>query len=746
MDKFIFFVALMVCLSLSNILGQPIQLLDQKAETPIINASYQYGNQQGISDNKGNIAINYEPNSSLELSHIYYGFISFKPSEVEAILKQGKYLWQNREYELQPVSIIAFHQPIADSLSVLFNNQNRMSHDASALLAQMPEIALIRKSRNYGFDPVLRGFKYDQLNIVMDGAQSANAACPNRMDPPSSQMPVNMLSQISILKGPYSLRYGNAFGGTINFQTTPPRFGTDQAVSGRLSGTYESNGSIYRSEGLIGFNGKSHDIKVYGSLSTGDNYEDGNGHEVLSSFSRNNIGTSMAFKLNHQQDIRLNVSHNYAKDVDFPALPMDLRKDDTWLGSLHHSIRFNKRLIKWTTSIYSTYVDHLMDNFNKNINPRMVDAETAAKTYNYGGRTEGQWLFGSHQLYAGLDFRADKAEGERSRHFLMGPNRGRTVYDNVWQDAYINKASVFAEFQQVQDKWRLVYSARVEYNNADADKPDTNFSSHYNHLSSNTINPAISFGIKRQLNSRLSAELWLGHAERSGSLSERYINFLPVGVDPYEMLGNPDLDSEKNNQVDLSLNYKSGTSNIQITGFMALMNDYISSEIREDISPKMPSSPGVRQFTNIDEARLMGFEAVWLQQLPAKLQHRLSVAYTYGKNNETDEALPEIAPMDFRYLLSGYYLDGKMRPELSLRHVLKQNRIAESFGETKTPAFTLVDVSMNYAINQHLELTASANNLFDETYYEHLTRSVKGSSQAIYAPGRSFVFTIVSKL
>ncbi len=738
--------ALMLCLSFTKSSGQSIQLLDKNLQTPIVNANYQYGKQQGISDQEGIITLIYDANSVLIISHVNYGIIHLSSTDVESLIKKKEFQWQNHEYELHPVSIIALHQANTDSLSILFNNQNRMSHDASALLGQMPEIALIRKSGNYGFDPVLRGFKYDRLNIVLDGVQSANAACPNRMDPPSSQMPVNMLSQISILKGPYSLRYGNAFGGTINFKTDQPDFESEKSIKGRLSGSYESNGVIYRSEGLFGFNGQSHDIKVYGSHSSGDNYKDGDGNTVLSSFSRNNIGTSMAFRAGTNQVLRLNASHNYASDVDFPALPMDLRKDDTWLGSLHHSIRFKKKLKEWNTSIYLTYVDHLMDNFNKKLDPRMVNAETAAKTYNYGGRTEGHWLFDTNQLYAGIDFRADKAEGERSRHFLMGPNMGNTVYDNVWQDAFINKASAFAEFTQSLDKWNLVYSARIEYNKADADDPDANFSSFYNELSSTTINPAISFGATHRLGSKFSAELWLGHAHRSGSLTERYINFLPVGVDPYEMLGNPELGSEQNNQVDLSFSYGDHSSKIKITGFIALMNNYISSEIRDDISPKMPGSPGVRQFINIDNARLAGFEAVWLQKLPARLRHRFSIAYTYGKNDDTDEALPEIPPLDLRYLLGGHYFNNKLSPEVSIRHVLEQNRIARSFGETRTPSFTVLDLSLNYSVNQHLELSASVNNLFDESYYEHLTRSVKGTDQAIYAPGQSFLFTLVAKL
>jgi len=160
----------------------------------------------------------------------------------------------------------------------------------------------------------------------------------------------------------------------------------------------------------------------------------------------------------------------------------------------------------------------------------------------------------------------------------------------------------------------------------------------------------------------------------------------------------------------------------------------------------MPTSPGVRQFINIDKARLAGFEAVWLQKLPAHLNHRLSIAYTNGKNIDTDEALPEIPPMDLRYAINGSYIKNKLQPELVVRHVWKQDRIAESFGETKTPSFSLLDLSVNYMINSHFEVNAAVNNLLDETYYEHLTRSVKGSNQAINAPGRNMILTLVAKL
>ena len=109
------------------------------------------------------------------------------------------------------------------------------------------------------FDPVLRGFKYDQINVVYDGGQSATAACPNLMDPFTSQMPPNMIRRIEILTGPHALRYGCSFGATINFIPVSPRFSDEHRVYGRISGGYESNGNVIRSEGDLG----KDDLKDY---------------------------------------------------------------------------------------------------------------------------------------------------------------------------------------------------------------------------------------------------------------------------------------------------------------------------------------------------------------------------------------------------------------------------------------------------------------------------------------------------
>jgi len=146
---------------------------------------------------------------------------------------------------------------------------------------------------------------------------------------------------------------------------------------------------------------------------------------------------------------------------------------------------------------------------------------------------------------------------------------------------------------------------------------------------------------------------------------------------------------------------------------------------------------------NINHARISGFEMSWQQQLNRQVQHIAELAYTHGQNTATDEALPEIPPMEFRYQLIGSFMKERLRAELNLRHAFEQNRIAQSYGETKTPAFTLADLKTSFTITKQLSTSAAVHNLLDEAYYEHLSRSVRSvESRPIYSPGRSFYLSL----
>lgn len=720
-----------------------IQLQNQHTNEPIGYAHFRYLNQSGFSSAEGIISINFQEGAKLFLSHINYGKIEIASDRVTEAIKSGVLKLPMSYISLLPVTVINRKGRNSENHIMEVRNSDKLSHDAGDFLSQSAFIGGIRKSGSYGFDPVLRGFKYDQINIVMDNGLSATAACPNRMDPPVSQIPLNMIDQVEITKGPHSLRYGNAFGGSIHFKSVPASFSETIDPFGRVSGSVESNGNIYRTEALVGAKGKFYNFALSAAYSEGDNYEDGNGNKVLSGFNRRNLGASSVFKLSEQQSIKLVANNNFAKNVDFPALSMDLRKDDTWLVNVQHKIHFqNTGITSLSTSVYGSFVDHTMDNLTKDLNPRNVNAVTKAKTKNYGARTEATFQFKKTSLFTGIDFKSEEAEGTRSREMLMGPMTGNTLYDNIWQDSKISKAALFGEYHFSVKETYFVASSRLEYNNAESRDQANEFVTANPNNSSDQVNLSVSFGATHDFSKQIRMGLWIGRAQRSGSLTERFINFLPVDIDPYERVGNPDLKSEINQQVDLNFTWKTKKSELGINLFASALKDYISSKIREDLSPKLSTSPGVKQYFNIDKAVMTGFEIFWQQNFSSTLYHKINMAYTYGKNKEFNQVLPEIPPLDFRYALGGFFFQRKFQPEIVLRHSLEQNRIASDFGETKSPAFTVLDFKASYFITEQLHLIGGVRNLFDEAYYEHLNRSVKGSNQSIYAPGRSLYLTL----
>ncbi|MFZ4462696.1 MAG: TonB-dependent receptor domain-containing protein [Bacteroidales bacterium] len=747
LKKYIFTILLSV-FWMNTIISQSIQLLDFNQQTKIEGVTYSYGTKNGISDSNGFINIEYMDNTALLLSHINYGTWSIPDREVKQALQSGKLFKEELNHSLSPITIIALHMPINSQSIVSLDSRDRLAHDGGDILNNIDGFSTIRKSGAYGFDPVFRGFKNDQLNVVINGVQTASAACPNRMDPPTSQVAPNMISYIEVLKGPHSLRYGNSFGATINFVPIAPLFSEKQKIYGRLTSSYETNGSVTRNEGVVGLGNKKFDLALFGSFAKGIDYKTGNGEKVLANFMRASVGANLGLKITKNQNVTLTATRNFARDTDFPALPMDLRSDDTWLISGRHDANFNmKNLKSWNTTLYASLVDHYMDNLMKVIVPRTMNAATPAKTKTFGGRTEGNWQLGRSKLFVGADLRIEKAEGEREREFITGPNAGKTFYDNVWQDGTISKSAIFSEYQLSLTGLTIVFSGRLELNKSGISDIASSFGNMYENTDALQLNPGISVGAIKQLGNKFSMGLWLGRAQRSGSMTERFINYFPVGQDAFELLGNPELKPEINNQLDINFSYKTDKTIVSLDIFTSLLRNNISSVIDTSLIPMFPSSPGVRKFINIDNAYRTGFEIIWKQSLSLYLQQRVSIAYTYGQNRDIDEPLPEIAPMDMRYSISGNLFKGKLHPAVNLRYSLKQGRISADYGETATPAFALVDLNFSYQLNKIINATAGIQNLFDEAYYEHLNRSIPGNpSIEIFEPGRSFFLSLTVDL
>ncbi|RMH65461.1 MAG: TonB-dependent receptor [Calditrichaeota bacterium] len=718
-----------------------LQFKDAQTEEPLAGVQYRYGNKAGAASEEGVIHLTVQSSDTLFLSHIRYGEWFVTAGELERLPARAVLYREEKALRMAPVTVIAVRHRPDKNAHMQLNVQEQLAHDAGAVLNRIPAINGIRKSGGYGFDPVMRGFKYDRLNIVIDGAQTATAACPNRMDPPTSQITPNMMRSVEVLKGPHSFRYGDSFGGAINFKSLPLRM-DDKGFYGRWSGSGESNGQILRTEGVAGWRGSWYDIGLLGSWSKGNDYIDGSGVSIPAAFARGSYGLNAGFKTDDRNTLRISLSRNEAGLTQFPSLPMDLASDKTTLFNMRHIHKGDGgALYQWRSSVYATHVDHQMNNLHKELDPRMLNAATTAQTYSLGGRTEGTWVWESFKLFGGADFRLEQADGTRDRSFIMGPMAGKTVHDNVWNGGRLMKGGLFAELHQFLPHGKLIYSGRLEWNHARATNPDDGFLSKTGYTEQTRINPNFSIGgITRW--QRFTAGLWLGRAQRSAGLSERFINSFPIGLDPYDMLGTPNLKPEANNEADLTLGYGTDNFQMKVNLYASYLTDYISSEIDTTLSPTMPSSPGVRRYTNIDAAMTTGFELDMEYHWRYNVRQRLNMAYTYGKNLALNEPLPEIAPLDIRYELRVPAFGKRLQTALTVRHVSQQDRISRRYGETVTPSFTTVDSRLSWQFIQGVTLSLTAANMFDVAYYEHLSRNMKGSGRPLYAPGRNFILSV----
>ncbi|MDV7399760.1 hypothetical protein RZS08_50565, partial [Arthrospira platensis SPKY1] len=127
-----------------------------------------------------------------------------------------------------------------------------------------------------------------------------------------SQISLNQMEKVEVIKGPHALRFGTGLGGTLLFSSLPPEFGDKLAPAGRLSTSYESNGGIFRTEGLLGLRSRSLALDLNGAWSQGGDYTAGDGAVVPSSFNRGSFGGNLHLKASEQHQFSLNLTRNLA--------------------------------------------------------------------------------------------------------------------------------------------------------------------------------------------------------------------------------------------------------------------------------------------------------------------------------------------------------------------------------------------------------------------------------------------------
>ena len=645
--------------------------------------------------------------------------------------------------------------------------QAAQTRDVGDYLRSIPNVSGIRKGGG-AIDPVVRGFKFSQLNVVMDGGMKIENGCPNRMDPVAAHVEMEELSLINVVKGPYELTYGPALGGVINLQTEDPHPYAQFEIHGNAMFGYETNWegakeyfSIYGGNSKIYFRA-SGGYRKYGDYSSGK--ADGETNTYSTSFTKYNYGAKVGWAITPKQSILAAYSESHGRDVMFPALTMDEKSDDTRMMSMDYSAKNMSEVItSLDVKIYQTDVSHLMDNSNRETwAAKQMVADVDA--INTGGKAILGIKIKNQNLSAGMDFENIYKDGVRTMTMMMMGTTSTKRF-NLWNKAVIQNGGVFAGYTTSFKSFKLDAAIRVDFNNADSEdtlKLIKNGVEYFNETASQFVNLSANLGLTHKITEKLSVSLAIARGTRSPNMLERYIKLLSVGYDNYDYLGNPQLKPETNNEVDLTFKYSDPKlGNIYVNGFYSYVQDYISAEMLPSsvIMPATLGAPGVKQFVNVDKATFTGFEVGYTSPQAYKLGISLVAAMTYGRIPEvtkyiitagkvtgdtliTNDALPEIPPFETTIGINYRLLKGKLIPKISYRLVSAQKHVSEAFYEMETPGFSLLNFSVAYTVTKNINLNAGVNNIFDVSYYEHLNRKIIGSTEKLYEPGRMFFVTL----
>ena len=679
-------------------------------------------------------------NSELTVSHV--GFHKYTYRIDAANLSDDLIQIYLRPYaqSMSPVTVVAHHTMGAPRNGLDMSEATFTSIDSGSFLREADNVSGVRRG-GFGIDPVVRGQSGSRLNIRVDGLSTTAAACPNRMDPPTSHIRLSDIERVEIHHGPHALQFGPAFGGTVDFIKHKQLPSEQFSVQGDVRAGIESNTSNRITDARLHFGSSNYDVLLSGGLSGTSNYTAGNGESVAAGFNSADYGLEARFRPNPAHEVSVGWSQSFVRDADFPALPMDMAVDDTYKLNAGYSWKPQQGgpVSSFSLNAYHTFVDHEMNNRNR-ASFDMRDAVALAETETWGAHAKADGLSNQFRwtVAGGVDHLL--IDGTRFVDFKMGPNAGNSMQYNLWQDSRITNAGLFAGSDYFLNSWTLSAGIRLDYNYADARNPAPRFEGM--DLSSGHINLSFSLGLSRDLWQSASVSLYAGRGVRSPDVTERYINFLAIGRNPFEFAGNPNLDPEANNQLDLILATQIRDVSLQLNGFASFMQNYISGIINPELMPMGMDAPGVREFQNRGDAFFTGFELSAAYSFFSDWSTRLSSSYTYAEF-VGDESGPvaEIPPFEAKLQLNGA-IGRYIYPELMLRRAFPQTRFDASFGEQRTSGFWLADIGTRVSLHNTLTLSAGVRNLFDEDYTEHLNRNFNPEFALVGTrlpePGRRF--------
>ncbi|MFW1678336.1 TonB-dependent receptor domain-containing protein [Pontibacter sp. JAM-7] len=580
-------------------------------------------------------------------------------------------------------------------------------------------------------DPLIRGQKETQLNILLDGGY-LHGACPNRMDPPTAYTSAGAYDRVTIIKGNRTVVYGaGGSGGTVLFERDWPVF-YDAGYLAELSGGWRENNQQWDLTADLAAGSDQGYLRFIIHQGEAQNYEDGRGDKVAAGW-QSGSNTLLA-GINLDDFTRLQLSHARVEeeDIDFPGALMDSPYADASNSRIRLEHDFKGGILKSLhVDLYRSDVTHLMEN-------SMITSPSTSDTK--GGRV----LLHAEAWDTHWQFGVDVQQNQRDALAYMVMS-GMPVFSQ-WPDVDMKQQGLFLEAERAFNRTHRV-RAGVRYDHIDATAHRANttygmgmgaatpvalYNSAYGitNTAAQEDNLGGFFSWQYQLPAEYVLETTLSRSVRTADATERYIAKHAMSGD---WIGNPQLEPEKHHQLELQLSRRSNDLQWQLSGWYNRIDDYILRY----------RSVNHEYYRNI-AAELYGAEAEldWFFMPGWQLGTRL--AWLRGNNRDTGQALSRIAPVSLLTQLS--YQQGHWRYSGEWQLTGAQNNVCLSTDPAcagqdvrRTPGYGVVNLYAEYGLSRDSQLSIGIDNLFDKAYSLHESRDYVLAPEPLQVtePGRS---------
>lgn len=257
----------------------------------------------------------------------------------------------------------------------------KMAVSVDQFLASADNISFIKRGA-YAWEPLLNNMSSERSTVTIDGMHIFGA-CTDKMDPITSYVESNNLSTIDIKSGQEGSLHGATVAGSIDLKRKSTPFSLERKWNGGYQSGFEFNNKQFFNLGNISYS--SNKFVAEGSISyrKADDYFDGNNDRVKhSQYKKFNTSLGLAYKTSDLSSVRVDAIFDMAKDVGFPALPMDLSLSRALITSAAYKQLFEEGLVRVVdTKIYFNAIEHYMDDTTRPENLVHMDMPGWSTTY-----------------------------------------------------------------------------------------------------------------------------------------------------------------------------------------------------------------------------------------------------------------------------------------------------------------------------------------------------------------------------